>query len=134
MTVAVSGYFVILHAGHIDLLRKAYNIKCEGVTVILNNDKQQRLKYGRIIVPFREREKVLEDLYPVKEIIKSIDTDRTVCKTLAKIKPDIFCNGGDRHNKEIPEAKVCKKLGIKMVDGLGKKVQSASKLIRLLEK
>ncbi|PJA09733.1 hypothetical protein COX68_02040, partial [Candidatus Falkowbacteria bacterium CG_4_10_14_0_2_um_filter_41_15] len=52
------------------------------------------------------------------------------CKSLAKVKPNIFANGGDRKSlNDVPEFGVCSKLGIKMVDGLGKKIRASSKLI-----
>jgi len=53
-----------------------------------------------------------------------------VIKSLAKVKPDIFANGGDRHNiVNVPEYPICQKLGIKMVDGLGRKIRASSELI-----
>ena len=78
-----------------------------------------------------DRAKILEAIEGVDEVFISIDQDRTVCKSLEKIKPDIFTNGGDRQNKEIPEAIVCKKYGIKLLDGLGKKIRSSSDLTGL---
>ncbi len=45
----------------------------------------------------------------------------------------IFAKGGDRFSYEIPEAKVCERLGIKIVDSLGKKIQSSSNLTGLKE-
>ena len=48
-----------------------------------------------------------------------------------RIKPDIFTNGGDRHNQEIPESIVCKKYGIELLDGMGKKIRSSSDLTGL---
>ncbi|PIZ09704.1 hypothetical protein COY54_02430, partial [Candidatus Falkowbacteria bacterium CG_4_10_14_0_8_um_filter_41_36] len=66
----------------------------------------------------------------VDEVFLSIDRDATVCKSLAKVKPNIFANGGDRKSlNDVPEFGVCSKLGIKMVDGLGKKIRASSKLI-----
>ena len=53
-----------------------------------------------------------------------------VVKSLKKLKPNIFAKGGDRFIEEIPESKICKDLGILMVDGLGKKIQSSSDLIQ----
>jgi len=44
-----------------------------------------------------------------------------------------FCNGGDRHFGDIPEAEVCSKLKIKMVDGLGEKIRSSSDMTGLVE-
>nr|QBK91840.1 MAG: hypothetical protein LCPAC304_01790 [Pithovirus LCPAC304] len=39
--------------------------------------------------------------------------------------PDIFANGGDAFNVDIPEAKVCERMDIEMIDNLGEKVQSS---------
>ena len=78
-----------------------------------------------------DRAKILEAIEGVDEVFISIDQDRTVCKSLEKIRPDIFTNGGDRYNKEIPEAIVCKKYGIELLDGLGKKIRSSSDLTGL---
>lgn len=72
-----------------------------------------------------ERKKILEALRDVDEVFVSIDEDETVCKSLEKLKPDIFAKGGDRFIGEVPETEICKKLGIKMVDRLGKKIQSS---------
>jgi D-beta-D-heptose 7-phosphate kinase/D-beta-D-heptose 1-phosphate adenosyltransferase len=43
--------------------------------------------------------------------------------------PDIFANGGDQFNDNIPEKDVCEELKIKLVDGLGEKIQSSSLLL-----
>jgi D-beta-D-heptose 7-phosphate kinase/D-beta-D-heptose 1-phosphate adenosyltransferase len=47
---------------------------------------------------------------------------------LEHLKPDIFTNGGDRSLEEIPETAVMKKYKIEMVDGLGEKIRSSSKI------
>ena len=59
-------------------------------------------------------------------------TDKSVCDDLAKIKPHIFANGGDRFVDDIPEFKLCNELGIKMVFnvGHGGKVRSSSELLK----
>ena len=48
-----------------------------------------------------------QSLKDVDDVFLSIDKDKTVCKSLEQIKPDIFANGGDRKNYEIPESKIC---------------------------
>ena len=128
MMVATSGYFIWLHYGHIECFKGAK--KMGQLTVILNNDYQQKLKYGKIIVPYSQRKKVIESIKYVDRVVKSIDKDGTVCKTLALYKPVVFAKGGDRFKNEIPELSICKKYNIKIVDGLGKKIQSSSKLIK----
>ncbi len=98
--------------------------------VIVNNDDQELLKKGKSFMSAAERVKVVRALECVDIAIESIDTDRTVCKTLASLHPHIFTNGGDQFNNAIPEAKLCEKLGIRLVDGLGDKIQSSSTLIK----
>ncbi len=127
--VAVSGYFDPLHVGHIELFRLARELG-DKLIVILNNDKQTAMKKGKPFMSAEERKKILEELRAVDEVIISIDEDKSVCKSLELVKPDIFANGGDRYNKEIPEAEICNKLGIKIIDGLGNKIQSSSELIK----
>lgn len=128
--VAVSGYFVWFHVGHLYLLREAK--KYGKLVVIVNNDNQQIKKYNRIIVPLEERLRIIASVRYVDKVVSSIDKDRTVCETLKWLKPDYFINGGDRHNKEIPEEEICDKWNIKLIDGVGDKIQSASNLIKKL--
>lgn len=125
--VAVSGFWDPVHIGHVELFKLAKKLG-DKLVVILNTDEQAILKKGKSFMCLEERKIILEALRDVDEVIVSIDTDKTVCKTLVLVKPNIFANGGDRHNDEIPESKICKKLGIKIVDGLGKKIQSSSNL------
>ena len=80
--------------------------------------------------------KSLNELKIVDHAIISIDRDRTVRRTLGYVHEKysnsyklIFANGGDQNNENIPEADICKKLNIKLIDGLGKKIQSSSWLI-----
>ena len=130
--VAVSGYFDPPHKGHIEYFKLAKQLagKDGKLLVILNNDEQTKLKKGKPFMPLEDRKIILESIKYIDEVFISIDKDGSVSKSLEKIKPDIFAKGGDRFSHEIPEAETCKKLGIKMVDGLGKKIQSSSDLIK----
>lgn len=125
--ICISGYFIWPHIGHIEYIREASRIG--KMVVILNNDEQQILKYGKVIVPLKERAEILKEMRSVDCVIASIDKDRSVCKTLEKIRPNVFANGGDRTSRNIPEIETCEKLGIQMIFGLGKKIQSSSKLM-----
>lgn len=98
--------------------------------VIVNNDRQASLKKGQPFMPARERVKLVRSLGCVDAAIESVDEGPSVCKTIAIIHPDIFTNGGDAKNSNIPEAEICAELGIQMVDNLGEKIQSSSWLIR----
>lgn len=128
--VCISGYFDPLHVGHLEYIQ---NSKALGdyLVVIVNNDHQATLKKGAPFMPGIERVKIIESIRGVDKVVYSIDTDRTVCQTLANLepRPHFFCNGGDQFNNNIPEAPICQQLGIELVDGLGNKIQSSSWLI-----
>ena len=80
-----------------------------------------------------DRVEIVKALRFVDEVFLSVDNDRTVCKSLEEIKPDIFANGRHRATSEVPATPVCKKLNIKMFDGLGDKIRSSSSLTGLSE-
>ena len=130
--VATCGYFDPLHAGHIELFEKAKKLG-DKLIVILNNDEQAILQKGFAFMPLEERKKIIEAIKFVDEIFISIDKDKSVCKSLEALKPDILAKGGDRTKDEIPEAKICEKLRIKIIDGLGEKIQSSSELIKKIK-
>ena len=127
--VAVSGYFDPVRKGHIEYFKLAKRLG-DKLLVILNSDAQAVLKKGKSFMSEDERKAIVESLSMVDEVFVSIDKDRSVCESLRKISPDVFANGGDRFNGEIPEFGVCKELGIEIVDGLGDKIQSSSDLIK----
>tara|TARA_R100000388_G_C7152790_1_gene115351 strand:- start:102 stop:518 length:417 start_codon:yes stop_codon:yes gene_type:complete len=131
--VAVSGYFDPIHVGHIEYFKLAKELGTK-LVVIVNNDHQCCLKKGKPFMKQEDRVKIVQSIKGVDEAFLSIDDDKTVCKSLSAVDPDIFANGGDRHNKEIPEAKVCRAQNIQLIDGLGGKIRSSSDLTGLKEK
>lgn len=132
--VVVSGYMDPIHKGHIEYLKLAKEFAGEDgkLIVILNNDEQAKLKKGRYFMPCEERKIILEAIRYIDEVVIAIDDDTSVCKTLASLDADYFIKGGDRFSNEIPEAGVCKSMGITMLDGFGEKIQSSSALTGLV--
>ena len=127
IVVAVSGYFDPIHVGHLELLKLARQLG-DKLVVIVNNDKQTVLKKGKSFMNEKDRMEIVSALQCVDEVFLSIDDDKSVCKSLEFLKPSIFANGGDRSLSEIPETAVMEKYSIKMVDGLGAKIRSSSKI------
>jgi cytidyltransferase-like protein len=129
--IAASGYMDPLTIGHIDYLERA---KALGGTlvVIINTDAQAKLKKGASFMKQEERMKIVSSLKCVDKVVLSIDEDRTVCKTLEMIKPNVFAKGGDTSmaSANIPEGEICERLNIKIVDGLGDKIQSSRWLLK----
>lgn len=129
VVVAVSGYFNPLHVGHLEMIEKAKKLG-DKLVVIVNSDRQVKIKGSVPFMSQADRVKIIGALRDVDEVFLSIDTDHTVCRSLAKVKPNIFANGGDRKSlNDVPEYAICQELGITMVDGLGKKIRASSKMI-----
>jgi len=131
----VSGGFDPLHSGHISYLNSA---KKSGnyLIVLLNSDKWLKKKKGKFFLPFKERKLILENLQAVDEVMNFKDDDLNSCiNGLIKIKKKystdeiIFCNGGDRTKKNIPEMSLDK---IKFKFGVGgnNKKNSSSDILR----
>lgn len=127
--VVASGYFNPIHKGHIEYLKKAKELGTK-LVVIVNSDLQVTLKGSKPFMDQYERLLIVKSIRYVDDAIISIDDDKSVCKTLEMLKPDIFAKGGDRYSNEIPESGVCNKFNIKIVDGLGDKIQSSSGLLK----
>lgn len=131
-TVAISGYFDPIHPGHLEYISMAKSLG-ERLIVIVNNDHQCVLKKGKPFMCEDDRLTIVRALRDVDQVYLSIDTDKSVCKSLDDLRPDVFANGGDRKDHEVPESKICKKHNIQMIDGLGDKIRSSSDLTGLKE-
>ena len=134
--IIVSGYFNPLHKGHIEYFHLAKS-KGDQLFVIVNNDHQRNLKGSKEFMLEQERVLIVNELTVVDQVVLSVDQDRTVSNTLEKIHKDysesyelFFANGGDQNNESIPESIICQKVGIKLLDGLGDKIQSSSWLLK----
>jgi len=138
----VSGYFNPFHLGHLNMIKDAKSFS-DKVIVIANNDIQQVLKKGKIIMNENERAEIVSAIKYVDEVIVSVDKDGTVKETLKLLGEKhsenklVFCNGGDRNSvKEIPEGEVCDKYNIEMKFGVGGdfKQNSSSNINQLNDK
>ena len=134
MTVAVSGGFDPIHSGHLNLLKGAKTLG-DRLVVILNNDNWVRQKKNYVFMNEKERKEILEAIRYVDEVVITSHPenpeDMSVTRELEKIQPDIFANGGDRKEDNIPEYDACRRLGIQMIFKVGGgKTQSSSELVK----
>ena len=136
--VIASGYFNPVHKGHIDYLTQSKELG-DKLFVIVNNDQQREMKGSKEFMNEDERKLVIETLKPVDWAVVAIDKkNRQVDKSIEMIhvlykdefQNFIFTNGGDQTEQTIAEDVICRKLGIKMVFGLGDKIQSSSWLLK----
>ena len=135
VVVAVSGGFDPVHVGHVRMFREAKALG-DVLVVIINNDNWIMAKKGVVFMPQDQRRELIESFGCVDQVVLTdhqLDcTDMSVCDALRQVKPDIFANGGDRFQHNIPEVAVCNELGCQMVfnAGHGGKVQSSSWLLK----
>ena len=134
--IIVSGYFNPIHKGHLEYFNNAKAMSDE-LFVIVNSDHQRALKGSKEFQKEDERLFIVQNIKAVDKAIISIDKDRTVCESIYLLFKDFskdydlaFANGGDQNNDSIPEAPICKELGIDLIDGLGDKIQSSSGLLK----
>ena len=133
--IIVSGYFNPLHKGHLELFEKS---KAAGdrLWVIVNSDLQRELKGSKAFMDQDERLIIISAIGIVDKALISIDNDKTQCATLEYLADKFganfelyFANGGDQNNDSIPEVSVCREKGIRLLEGLGDKIQSSSWLL-----
>ncbi len=134
--VVVSGYFNPIHIGHIRMLEAARSLG-DKLVVVVNNDRQQLLKKGKVIMGEDERLEVVSAIRYVDEALVAIDDDPTIIRTLDQVATEntgariIFANGGDRQSAhDVPETEVCERHGIEMLFGVGgfEKLNSSSNI------
>ena len=123
--VIESGFFNPLHGGHLDMIEAGAKLG-DKLIVIVNNDKQQVMKKGKVILDEQNRLRLISALRDVDEAFIAVDEDGSVIKSLEKVALQypgdelVFANGGDRDSeKAIPEGDVCRQYSIEMVFGVG---------------
>jgi len=137
--IITSGYFNPIHSGHINLIREAKKLG-DFLIVLVNNDKQVKIKGSIPFMEEQERMEIIKALRYADEVILSIDEDGSQVESLQmvarKYHGDLFfAKGGDRNVDNIPEKDICDKLGIKIISGVGgDKIQSSSQLLKNINK
>lgn len=137
--VVISGFFNPIHCGHIDYIRAAASLG-DKLVVIVNNDKQVRLKGTVPFMSEEDRLKIVSNIKGVDSAVISVDKDGTVCQSVREeyykhyndyfFTSMVFANGGDRKEGGIPESVLEKEIGVSMIYNVGgEKTESSSDLI-----
>lgn len=99
-TVFTNGCFDIIHAGHIDLLRRARELG-DRLVVGINSDRSVRMIKGggRPFIDQRSRQEILQAIRYVDDVI--IFDESTPAELIRQIQPDVLVKGGDWKVEEI---------------------------------
>jgi len=139
----VSGYFNPLHHGHLDLLEAARE-RSGHLIVVVNNDKQQLLKKGRVIQTEDVRARIVGALRVVDKVYVAVEDGPGIDATFDLIRADYpgtdleFCNGGDRRDLQslpVEESEAAARNDIRMAYGIGgtDKADSSSRITADME-
>ena len=119
--VFTNGCFDILHAGHVRYLTKARSFG-DCLVLGLNNDASVRRNKGpeRPINNEADRAEVIGALRVVDYVV--LFGEQTAEALIAKVRPDVYCKGGDYTLDTLPEARIVHSYGgrvefIDMVEG-----------------
>ena len=136
--IITSGFFNPLHIGHINLIKEAKALG-DFLVVIVNNDRQVKIKGSGEFMPQQERLQIIRALGDVDEVFLSIDEGGFIPESLKAVAQKytdselFFAKGGDRNISNLPESEklVCLNFNIKIISGVGgDKVQSSSWLLK----
>lgn len=138
-----SGGFDPLHVGHVRCIAGTHSLASNKdihpwqmrgiVVVVVNADSFLERKKGYAFMPLAERMEIIDSIEGVDFVVPyATNGDQTVCGAIEVLRPTYFTKGGDRFDAStIPEWDICKKIGCKIITGVGRggKVQSSSDLI-----
>ncbi len=112
--IFTNGVFDILHVGHITYLQEAKQLG-DVLIVGINSDRSVKLIKGedRPIIPADERAQILASLEFVDYVV--IFDEPTPVEIIKLIKPHIHVKGGDYQGRVLPEAKIIRSYGGRVV-------------------
>ncbi|MDQ3854938.1 MAG: D-glycero-beta-D-manno-heptose 1-phosphate adenylyltransferase [Chloroflexota bacterium] len=112
--VFTNGVFDILHAGHVELLRRAKALG-DVLVVAVNSDACTRRLKGptRPVNNERDRLALVAALDSVDHAI--LFDDDTPAELIRQLRPDIHVKGGDYAGKELPETDAVREVGARSV-------------------
>ncbi|MHA1833303.1 MAG: D-glycero-beta-D-manno-heptose 1-phosphate adenylyltransferase [Candidatus Baldrarchaeia archaeon] len=112
--VFTNGCFDLLHIGHVRYLQEAKNLGDILIVAVNSDESVKKIKgKGRPIIPAEERSEVIAALECVDYVVVFHETLPN--RMIKILKPDVHVKGGDYSIGELPEAKIVKSHGGKVV-------------------
>lgn len=129
--VSTNGCFDILHLGHVRYLEEAKHFGDVLIVMINSDESMKRIKGDkRPLVPQEERAEIVAALECVDYV--TIFSESTPEVAIKILKPDVHVKGGDYQPEDLPETKVAKSYGGKVVVVDEVKGKSTTNIIDLI--
>jgi len=130
--VFTNGCFDLLHIGHVRYLQEAKNLGDVLIVAVNSDDSVKKIKgEGRPIIPAEERSEVIAALECVDYVV--IFHETLPNRVIETLKPDVHVKGGDYSVDELPEAKIVKSYGGKVIILRKVEGRSTSEIIRRIK-
>ncbi len=109
--VMVAGTFEIIHPGHLEYLKKAWNMGYV-IAVVSSDENAERAKKRKIIIPQQQRAEVLASLYYVHDVV--LGRPGNIFDIFHSVKPDIVLLGPNQGVSESVVREEAKKRGVEV--------------------
>jgi len=130
--VFTNGCFDLLHIGHVRYLQEARSLGDVLIVAINSDESVRKIKgKGRPIITANERAEIVAALECVDYV--TIFSEILPNKLIEILKPDIHVKGGDYSINELPEAKIVKSYGGKVVIVTKIENRSTTKIIERIK-
>ena len=120
---STSGYFDPIHPGHASCIMESKKFG-DILVVIVDGDSRCVNKKGKPFIPAVDRADIIDAIKGVDYVIIHENPNATNCaEVLEVVKPDVFCKGGDRNDKDRNDPNSGLKVEADLIESYGGRIE-----------
>ena len=120
---STSGYFDPIHPGHVSCIMESKKFG-DILVVIVDGDSRCINKKGKAFIPAIDRADIVDAIKGVDYVIIHENPNATNCaEVLEVVKPDVFCKGGDRNDKDRNDPNSGLKVEADLIESYGGRIE-----------
>ena len=121
--VCTSGFYDPIHPGHVSYLSEAKKHGDVHVAIV-DGDRICITKKGKPFIPEKDRADIVDSIKGVDYVvIYNHPTRYDIGEALEILKPDVFCKGGDRNDKDRNDPNSPLKVEADIIEGYGGRIE-----------